>query len=230
MLSKLDCVLDLGGSVVNPGKLNETFLSLFQKFISDYVAQGKFFGIVVGGGYIARSYQDFLRAHFEATNDDLDRVGIRTTKLNAELVRAILKSHAYSRVLENPDEPLSNEPQARVFVFSGWKPGWSTDYVAALVAKRFGVKEVVSLSNTVGVYEVMQGKVQEGKLIRQLSWSEYEAMIQSEWTPGMKVPFDPIATKEAKAQGLSVVALLGENLENVRNYLEGREFVGTVIS
>lgn len=228
MLSKLDYVLDLGGSVVNPGTLNEAFLSLFQKFISDYVARGKSFGIVVGGGYIARTYQDFLRQQGNISDDDLDWIGIKATKINAEFVRIILARWAYPRVLESPEESIEGG-EAGVLVFSGWKPGWSTDYVAVLVAKRFSCRAIISMSNTKGVYAVEDDVVQDGQLLPRLSWDEYEKMAGSQWVPGMKVPFDPVATKEAKAQGLCVVALLGEDLENIRNYLEGKECIGTII-
>jgi len=230
MLSKLDYVLDLGGSIVNPGTLNEGFLLGFQTLIKEYIALGKTFGIIVGGGAIARQYQEFLRTHFETAGEDLDRVGVRATKLNNELVRIILKKFAYPKLLEKPNEILSQAGEYKVLVFSGWKTGWSTDYIAVLIAKRFGVGEILSLSNIKGVYAFKDGKPQEDQLIPQLSWQEYEAMIASEWTPGMKVPFDPVATKQAKDDKLTVFILDGRDQANVKQCLNGQPFVGTTIS
>lgn len=228
-MSKLDIVLDLGGSIVNGGTLDAEFLKSFREFIRDQVAKGVSLGIVVGGGAITRMYQDFLRANFPVDNNDLDMIGIRPTKVNAELIRIILKEWAYGSVVEDPTQELG-EFNTKVVVFSGWKPGWSTDYVAVVVARRFGVKEVLSLSNIKGVYEVKDGVVQHGVLVPKLSWTDYEAMGPGQWTPGMKVPFDPVATKEAKEAGISVVVMEGSNIPNLVNYCAGNEFVGTVIS
>ncbi|MBI3335741.1 MAG: UMP kinase [Candidatus Portnoybacteria bacterium] len=226
---RIDYVLDLGGSIVNPGVLNADFLIKFRDFVFDWVKKGKRFAVIAGGGFLARQYQQFLREHFEVTDEDLDTIGIRPTKLNAELLRIILKKFAYPRVIENPLERLRTRQGFTVFVFSGWKPGWSTDYVSVLVAKRFSVKEVISLTNVRGVYPRENGLLKKEVIIPRLSWNEYEAMIDANWIPGAKVPFDPVATKEAKKSKLKAVILQGEDVENLKYYLEGREFVGTVI-
>lgn len=228
-MSKPAYVIDLGGSIVNGGTLNAAFLMEFKALLCDYVVKGATFYIIVGGGAIARAYQDFSREQLNADNHDLDWLGIRATRINAELVRVVCKEWSYGKVLKSPDADIK-ESEAGVFVFAGWKPGWSTDYVSVLVAKRCGIKEVLSLSNIKGVYEVKDGRVKEGALIPQLSWEEYETIVGSEWTPGMRIPFDPVATKEAKAQGIKVVILDGENISNVRKFFDRQAFVGTVIS
>lgn len=231
-MSKPSLVLDLGGSVVNGGKLDPSFLHKFQDFIKGYLKNGVIFYIIVGGGVITRLYQNFLQEHFTVTSVDLDMVGIRPTMLNAELIRIILKDYAYPYVLESPYERIKNEKVFNVFVFSGWrgKTGWSTDYVALSVAKRFNVQEVISLSNIKGVYNVEKGKLRRDKVIPRLTFQDYERMIAHAWAPGMKVPFDPVATKEAKKKGIRAVILEGTNLDNVKRYLEGKEFLGTIIS
>lgn len=227
----IDYVFDLGGSVVNPGDLDASFLKLLRNFYIGQVKKGKRFALVVGGGLITRVYQNFLKDHFGVSPEDLDRVGIIPTLLNAELIRVILKAYAYPFVLESPYEKIKQSESTPIFVFSGWKfhTGWSTDYVSLLVAKRFGVKEVLSLTNIKGAYEVKRGKMQSGKVIPLLTFDEYQKMIGSEWIPGMKVPFDPIATREARQERIRAVILDGTDLENLASYLEGKEFVGTVI-
>lgn len=229
MLSKLDYIIDLGGSIVNGGRLEPSFLKEFGEFVKEYIAKGKSFGIIVGGGTLCRTYQDILKENFTVNNEDLDVIGIRATKLNAELVRLMLKEYAYPCVIETPYGEIK-EGHFRVVVFSGWKPGWSTDYVSALVAKRFESKKVISLSSIAGVYKKEGGIIKEGEILPRLTWDEYEAMIERSWTPGMKLPFDPVATTYAKENAMTVVVLDGRNLQNARNYLEGRDFKGTVIS
>lgn len=227
--SKLDYIIDLGGSIVNGGSLESSFLKDFSELVKEYISKGKSFGVIVGGGALCREYQNVLKEHFTINNEDLDTIGIRATKLNAELVRCMLKEYAYPRVLETPHDEIE-EGDFRVIVFSGWKTGWSTDYVSALVAKRFENKEVISLSNIAGVYKKEGGVLKEGEILPRLLWDEYEAMSEREWTPGMKLPFDPVATRFAKENAMTVVVLDGRNLQNARNYLEGRAFKGTVIS
>lgn len=229
-MSKIDFVLDLGGSIVNPGRISKTFLQGFQKLIIDYIKGGKRFCIVVGGGFLTRVYQNFLRNNFTVDNDDLDTIGIRPTRLNAELVRIILKLYAYPVVLESPEAELEDAGQFGVFVFSGWKPGWSTDYVAVRIAKRFGIRQVISLSNIGGVYRAENGKLKKDKVLSRLRWQDYERLIGSQWVPGMKVPFDPVATAQAKREGMEVAVMSGKNLKNIRNFLEGKPFAGTLIS
>jgi len=182
---------------------------------------------------------------------ELDLIGVAATKLNAELFRAVLGDIAYPKVLESPHEPIEEYERSesaaqagyersesaaqagfdrhRVFFFSGWKPGWSTDFVAVLIAKRFGIKKVISLSNIKGVYPVENGKLKRGKTLERLGWDEYERFVGSEWIPGMKIPFDPIATNEAKREHMEVVVMSGRDLGNIRNFLDGKPFTGTVI-
>lgn len=229
-MSKIDFVIDLGGSIVNAGELDAKFLKEFAHFCSEHTSEGKKFAIIVGGGHLTRVYQNFLREHFHPSDEDLDVIGIRPTKLNAELVRIVLKEHAYPVVLESPEEEIEESGEHQIFVFSGWKPGWSTDYVSVLVAKRFGVDKIFSLTNIRGVYPREKGRLNPQKVIPRLSWDEYEKMIEKKWTPGGKMPFDPVATAEAKRLHLSVAIVQGKNLPNVKYAMEGKPFLGSLIS
>ena len=92
------------------------------------------------------------------------------------------------------------------------------------------MSSVLSLTNIRGVYPKENGVLNRKRVIPHLTWEEYEKMIDAKWIPGAKVPFDPIATKEAKVSRMIVVILSGRNLLNVKNYLEGKSFVGSIIS
>ena len=54
-------------------------------------------------------------------------------------------------------------------------------------------------------------------------------MVGDEWTPGMHVPFDPVAAKRAQDLGVKVVVLNGKDLDNVSKYFNGEDFTGTVV-
>jgi len=66
--------------------------------------------------------------------------------------------------------------------------------------------------------------------MEKISWPEFRKLIPAEWDPGLSAPFDPIAAKEAEAINLEVALMNGTKLGEFANYLEGKPFVGTVIS
>ena len=119
--------------------------------------------------------------------------------------------------------------QFPVVVGAGWKPGWSTDYDAALLAKRFGVKTVVNLTNTDLIYDKDPRKFKNAKPIPHMTWDDVLRVVGKKWNPGMNTPFDPVAAKLAKKLNLTVVSCHGENLKNLDNILNGKNFVGTII-
>ena len=114
---------------------------------------------------------------------------------------------------------------------AGWKPGWSTDYDAVILARDYGAKLIINLSNIDTIYDKDPRQFPDAKPIHKMTWSELEKMVGSEWSPGMNAPFDPVAVKLAKELGLTVVVASGENFENLQKILdEDDSFVGTVIS
>ena len=54
--------------------------------------------------------------------------------------------------------------------------------------------------------------------------------VGDKWIPGMNLPFDPIAAKLAAEIKLKVIILDGKNLKNMKNVLEKKKFIGTIIS
>ena len=56
-----------------------------------------------------------------------------------------------------------------------------------------------------------------------------EKIVGDKWTPGLNLPFDPIATKLAKDLGLTVIVANGKNHPNIDKIIEGKNFIGTII-
>jgi uridylate kinase len=143
-------------------------------------------------------------------------------------VKAIMGEWCVQDVVIDPTkvEPLIG----RVLVASGWKPGFSTDYDAVLLAERFKADAVINLSNIEQVYTDDPKKNPEAKPIDKISWQDFHKLEGDEWTPGKNVPFDPVASRHAARIGLKVICAAGKNLDNLRKILLGEEFLGTVIS
>lgn len=79
------------------------------------------------------------------------------------------------------------------------------------------------------VYEKDPKEFPQAKPIEEATWPEFRELVGDKWVPGMNAPFDPIAAKNSQELGLTTVILNGKNLDNLQNYLDGKEFVGTII-
>lgn len=225
-------VISLGGSLIVPEDgIDIKFLINFNNFIRkqlvDYKNRQFFF--VVGGGTTARKYRDAGRdiVGHELTPDDLDWLGIHSTRLNAQLVRTIFKEIAHPHIIKHYE--IIRKVTEPVVVAAGWKPGWSTDYCAALLAEDYDVKTIINLSNISQVYDKDPNKFSDAKPFSKMKWEKLREIVGDKWLPGMNAPFDPVAAKKSQELGVKAIVLNGGNLENFANYLNGKEFVGTVI-
>lgn len=225
-------VLSLGGSLVVPqGGIDTQFLSAFNAFIRDQVsAKKRRFFITVGGGGTTRHYQDAARAvrGGNIVNEDLDWLGLHATRLNAQLVRTIFQDIADQRVIKHYEIILKIDRP--VAIAAGWKPGWSTDYCAVTLCQDYGIRSVINLTNIDQVYDKDPKKFSDAKPMKKATWKEYRAISGDTWTPGMNLPFDPIASRLADDLGVTVKILNGKNLDNLGKALDGEEFFGTTIS
>jgi uridylate kinase len=221
-------VVSVGGSLIVPDGIDTDFLTRFKTLILEKVQRGFTFSIIAGGGKTARRYQDAANAVTPLSPQDLDWLGIHSTRLNGQLLRNIFAGYAHSQVIKNPTIDIdADEP---VIIAAGWQPGCSTDYDAVLIAKNLGAKRLVNLSNTDYVYDSDPKKNPDAKKIEKISWADFRNLIPAEWNPGLSSPFDPIAAKEAETIGLEVAIINGSRLEEFSNYLDNKPFVGTVIS
>jgi uridylate kinase len=224
-------VISLGGSIVAPDSVDEVFLKEFVGLITGLLTEDdkRRFILVVGGGGPARAWQNAYRKICPSTgNEQADWIGIMATRLNAQLVKAVMGEWCTQEVVYDPTqvEPL----MGRLLVAAGWKPGFSSDYDAVLLAERFQADAVINLSNIEKVYTDDPKKNPGAKPIDAISWADFCSMVGDEWTPGKNVPFDPVASRHAAKLGLKVICAAGKNLANLKNILLDREFIGTTIS
>jgi uridylate kinase len=225
-------VMSIGGSLIVPnGGIDTKFLTNLNKFIRDQLANNKNrqFFLVIGGGRIARRYRDAGREVIghELTRDDLDWLGIHATKLNAHLVRTIFRDIAHPYIIKHYE--IIRKASEPIVVAAGWKPGWSTDYDAVLLCEDYNVKEIINLSNVAQVYDKDPNKNPDAKPIDKISWDNFRKIVGDIWVPGMNAPFDPVAAQKAEEAGVKVAILSGHDFQNLENYINNKEFLGTVI-
>ncbi|OGH39390.1 MAG: aspartate kinase [Candidatus Levybacteria bacterium RIFCSPLOWO2_01_FULL_37_26] len=224
-------VIKLGGSLIVPnGGLDIPYIKKFYTFIRQQVAEkNRRFFILIGGGKLSRHYRDAgaeITGH-ELLTEDLDWLGIHATRLNAHLFRTIFRDLAHPYIIKKYE--FVQKPSKPIVLAAGWKPGWSTDYDAVILAQDYNVKTIIKMSNTDYVYDKDPNKFKDAKPLPKISWKDYRSMVGDTWKPGQHEPFDPIATKLASDLGLRVFYVDGRDIANVEKAIDGKKFVGTII-
>lgn len=221
-------IISLGGSLIIPDNVDTDFLKEFKKLILSEVKKGKKFVIITGGGKTCRRYQDTAKEVSNLSNDNLDWLGIYSTRFNAEFLRLLLgDEYTEKEIIINPTLPLNFTKS--IILGGGWEPGNSTDLDAVLIAKNVGAKKIVNLSNTDYVYDSDPKINTKAEKIEKILWADYRKLIPAEWNPGLNSPFDPVASKIAEDNGIEVAIMNGKPIDNLANYLAGNKFLGTMI-
>lgn len=223
-------IISVGGSLIFPDQgIDTNFLKKLNVFIREKVKKGHRFFLVAGGGKMARFYRDAGKSVIgDMTNEDLDWLAIHVTRTNGHLLRTIFQDIAHPRIIENYAKRLYNWKEP-VVIGAGWKPGWSTDYDAVVLAKDYRAKVIINLSNIDWVYDKDPRKHKDAKPIEKITWDELVNLVGKKWTPGLNTPFDPIATELAKQLGLTVIVTNGHDFKNLEHIFEGEPFKGTVV-
>ena len=222
--------MSIGGSLIVPGDGPDIeFLKKLKRFVNTQVKKGNKLLIVTGGGKTARHYIDAARGVRKSIEaEDLDWLGIHSTRLNAHLLRTLFREFAHPVVIKDPTR-LPKRWKGSVLIGAGWKPGWSTDYVACRMAKILGVKNVINASDIDYVYTEDPRKNPKAKPIHDLAWSDYRKMVGDDWHPGKSAPFDPVASRMCQRSKIDVAIVNGRDLGNISKLVEGKGFKGTVI-
>lgn len=222
-------IISVGGSIIIPKTgFDIPFLKKFKNLILQEIKRGQKFILVIGGGSTCRVYQTALQAVRKTTSIDLDWLGIYSTYFNAEFVRMMFEKTAYAEVIKNPTKKINTKNS--LIIAAGWKPGCSTDNGAVLLAKQFGAKEIINLSNIDYVYDSDPRLNKNAKKLEKVSWKELRKIVGEKWSPGANVPFDPVAAQTAEKLGLKVKFVCGTNLNEVKKAIRNKACLGTTIS
>src|SRR5688572_15278346 len=113
-------IISLGGSLIVPETIDVKFLREFRKVIEEGVKNRRKFLIITGGGKTSRRYSEAAKALGDLNHDDLDWLGIHSTRLNGHLLRTIFRKHAHPRIITNP---TMKEPAAEpIVIAAGYRP------------------------------------------------------------------------------------------------------------
>jgi uridylate kinase len=224
-------VISVGGSIIAPEGVDIAFLKEFNIQLRKYLKEDSTRKVILvcGGGAPARNYQNAAKEIVTVKdNSELDWIGIRATHLNGQLVRTIFSDLTNAELVTDPTkQDISFAGQ--VLVAAGWKPGFSSDNDAVLLAERFGGRKIINLSNIEKVYTDDPRKNPDAKPLDAISWEEFRKIVGDTWVPGKNTPFDPVASKKAASLGMKVICAKGSNIANTMAILRGEPFIGTTI-
>ena len=221
-------VIAMGGSLLIPESIDVDFIKKLKSMVNHFTDDGYQIILVIGGGKTCRYYQAAAKEFPHVTDRDLDWIGIKTIRLNCELLLRIFSDlDVHEKIIEKWEdiEDVNNKS----VIVGAYEPGCSSDKDAIEMARVIGAKRVINFSNTSHVYSADPRIDKNAEKFEELSWADYKNIIPTEWKPGMSAPFDPIAANLAEESGISV-AILGASVENLENYLSGNKFEGTILS
>ncbi len=232
-------VIALGGSIIvpelsNEGGIDVQYLRRFRRFILTEIKKGRRFVIVAGGGKTSRVYQRSVSRIVRVPAEDLDWIGIHSSRLNAHLLRTVFRDTAHPVVIDHDlslrEARSLSATKDPVIIASGWSPGWSTDFIAARLAHIFEAQKAIIAGDTPFIYEEDPKKNGDAGEIAEISWKGYRRMVPKRWSPGLSLPIDPVAAELGEKEGLVMNVLDGRDLKNMDRAIDGKEFKGTIVS
>ena len=220
-------IVALGGSIMHPGEIDVLFLKQFRSLVIKWIGRGKKFIIITGGGSVARDYQKAAGQVLRLSDEDKDWIGIHATRLNGHLLPTIFCKEADPVIIDSRWK--TKKIKYPVTIASGWRPGWSTDYVALRLASDFGAGEAVIAGKPDHVYTKDPKEDKSARPIMDLTWPDYRKLIPARWVPGAHSPVDPVGARLAEKEWLCAIIIKGTDLKNFDRLLAGKEFKGSII-
>lgn len=221
-------VISLGGSIISTDGLNLKFMESFVQTIRKLEDHCRF-GIVVGGGSLARSYISALR-EYHVNDNILDEIGINATRMNALALSSFLPD-SNSKIPTTVNDAAEFSRIYRFIVMGGTEPGHTTDTVATLLAERIGAKVLINATSVDGVYTDDPKKFPDAKKLPALTYDEAISLaLEKSIGAGPNVFMDLTALNIAKRAGIKLYITDGRDLEEYGSIILQGKTRGTLIS
>jgi len=219
-------VVSVGGSILADAPERPTFLRDLAACLRDVSRRSRLL-VTAGGGPTARAYIAAGRA-LRIPEKALDLVGIRATRLNAQLLAAALGRTA------NPEIPATERAALRlstkhpITVMGGTSPGWTTDAVAVRLAVMAKASHLVNATSVDGVYTADPKRDPSARRLDRVTFRDLVRLVGTKHErAGPNVVFDPVAAKLVARHRLPVYVVDGRDLRNLRAALLDKPFRGT---
>ncbi|MFH1637101.1 MAG: UMP kinase [Candidatus Woesearchaeota archaeon] len=218
-------VISLGGSIIVPEGIDAEFLKAFKEAILNLSKDHKIV-VCTGGGHTAREYISVLKEE-EVSEDIQDWMGIEITRINARLVASLLEAN--EMIPRSEEEVAALLEQYDIVLVGGLRPGQTSDGATAMIAMHLKAKKMVNITNVDGLYDKDPRKHDDAKFIAKISHEDFLEMIKKiGQKPGQHFVLDKVAAEITAEEGIEVAILKG--VDNLKKYLKGEKFTGTVIN
>jgi uridylate kinase len=228
-MQKKVIVLSLGGSLIIPDEINVKYLKEFKKTILKNKLKYKFI-VVCGGGSVARKYINALREI--GLNEKLQSFsGISATRMNARFMSYFFNQDQTQGI---PDKLKTLKEYVKKYnvVFCGaleYKAHQTSDSTSAQIAQAFKC-DFINLTDVPGLHDKNPKKFKDARFIPEISWKNFDDMAKKiEYKPGQHFVLDQTASKIIMNNKITTY-ILGEDMKQLDNLLNGKRFIGTKIS
>ena len=223
-------VISLGGSLINPDNIDYDFIERFKSLISAFSKKYRFV-IVTGGGNTARIYINALKK--ENIKEKLQcLIGIRVTRLNAWFMTNFFNGIS-SKTIAKDLKDVKNLIAKNNIIFCGalrYEEKNTSDGTAAKIARYLNA-EFINLTNVNGLYTKDPKKFRDARFIPEISFNDfYNITKKIKYKAGQHFVLDQNAAEIIKKSKIKTIILNGNKLNNLKNYLEERKFIGTIIN
>ncbi len=221
-------VISLGGSIISSNGLNLKFMQEFVNTVRKMEDKCRF-GIVVGGGMLARTYISALR-EYNVNDNILDEIGINATRMNALALSSFLPD-SNSKIPTTVNDAAEFSRIYRFTVMGGTEPGHTTDTVATLLAERIGASTLINATSVDGVYTDDPRKNPKAKKLDRMTYDEAISLaLEKSIGAGPNVFMDLTALNIAKRSKIKIYVTSGLELSEYSNIILKGETKGTLIS
>lgn len=212
---------------MNPGKPDKQYVASLIRMLR---STNHRFGIVVGGGKLARRWADAVRKK-GGGEFDADSAAIRATKKNAQTVIDVVKTDVNRTPCESFEAARAASRKHRFVVMGGTIPGITTDSDAVLLAECLGSKRVLNLSNIDGIYSDNPVRNHNARKFHRMPYAELIDLAGKNdmRKAGTHFVFDFLACKLIARSKIEAHFVHGRNLLDVRKAAEGKPHGGTVV-
>lgn len=199
MVSK---VFAVGGSVIS-----ENFEQLDQ--VAEALERDEQVVVVTGAGKLK---DHILAAEDFANQAELDMIGIKATRLNAQTLKTAMDAHP--KIPETPEEVQEVAATGENIVMGGLVPGYSTDAVAATVAELLDAELYIATSID-GVY-TRDPEHPESEKLEEVPTQELREIVSGNNNAGKHDLIDGTAIEIIERSEISTNVFEG-TVENIRS-------------
>jgi len=227
-------VISLGGSTIfKDSEIDHNFIEKLSKLLVKLQRENFKFGVVTGGGIVARKYISALR-NLKASETICDIAGIKISRVNALLLSAAIKANNGNATLlpcADFNSALEAIESGKIAVMGGTEPGHSTDAVAALLAEFVKADLFINASDVDYIYDKDPKKYRDAKKLEKVPINKLLELTSKNSIEAGKFPLmDILAVKIIERSKIRTIFLYAKDLSNLENAIKGKKFKGSEIT